>query len=352
MIRRLALIVGGLAMTALVGAGIYTSVNWAYGAYGDYYYVTADMDRTGQQLKIGGDVRVRGVIVGKISGIELVDRRARITLELEQDQRIPASAHGVVSLKTPLGAKFVDLQFDPTDPGPFLQDGDQLASARVGPELEDVLADGTRVLEAIDPDVAANLITNLADAAEGHGDDVNRGLVANSRLSNLFASTLDPQIEALDDFITIFGELEKVGTDLNDLADAINEGAPVYASAEAQQNFREALEAVVPFSENLADLLILNRSDWDRLFRSQDIVFQTVADRPEGLRSLVRGLATYVMKLGPDIDPFFRLKDGSAGAGFVALSGGNDQEEEENQICDAFPPPIREQIPACKSRMR
>jgi phospholipid/cholesterol/gamma-HCH transport system substrate-binding protein len=352
MTRRLALIVGGLILMGLVGTGIYTSVKWAYGGYGDYYYVTADLDRTGQQLKIGGDVRIRGVVVGKISGIELVDRRARVTLELEKDQRIPSATEGVVSLKTPLGAKFIDLQFDPRDSGPYLQDGDALASARVGPELEDVLADGTRVLEAINPDVAANLITNLADASEGHGDDVSRGLVANSRLSNLFASTLDPQLEALDDFITIFGELERVGGDLNDLADAINEGVPVYASADAQQNFRDALEAVVPFSENLADLLILNRSDWDRLFRSQDIVFQTIADRPEGLRNLVQGLATYVMKLGMDIDPFFRLEDGSAGAGFVAISGGNDEEEETNQICDAFPPPIRDQIPACKARMR
>ncbi|MGI8773916.1 MAG: MlaD family protein [Actinomycetota bacterium] len=352
MIRRLVLIIGGLALTALVGAGVYTSVKWAYGGYGDFYYVTADMDRTGQQFKIGADVRIRGVIVGKVSGIELVDRHARVTLEIEKDRRVPTSAEGVVSLKTPLGAKFVDLRFDPTDAGPYLEDGDSLASARVGPELEDVLAHGTRVLEAIDPAVAANLITNLADAAEGHGDDVNRGLVANSRLSNLFASTLDPQIEALDDFITIFGELEKVGTDLNQLADALNEGVPVYASADAQENLRAALEAVVPFSENLADLLILNRSDWDRLFRSQDIVFQTLADRPEGLRNLVRGLSTYVMKLGPDIDPFFRLEDGSAGAGFTALFGGNDQEEEENQICDAFPQPIRDQIPACESRMR
>ena len=350
MIRRLGLIVGGSVLLALIGAGVYFSVNYAYGAYGDYYYVTADLDRTGQQLKINGDVRVRGVKVGKISGIELVDRKARLTLEIEDQYKVPQDVEAVISLKTPLGAKYVDLQFVPSSSGPYLSDGDVIRSARVGPELEDLLADGTAVLDAIDPDDIATILTELSSASEGRGDVVARGIRANNELSLLFAETLDPQIEALDDFVTIFGELEKVGVDLNELADAMNEGAPVYASEAGQRQLALALRTVVPFADNLGDLLILNRKDWDRMITSGDIVLGTIARNPEGLRDLVTGLYTYVYKLGDDIDPFFRMTDGSAGAGFSAFIGGNDQEEEQNQICDAFPPDVRDQIPACEAR--
>ncbi|MFP5298851.1 MAG: hypothetical protein ACLGHL_07695, partial [Actinomycetota bacterium] len=147
-----------------------------------------------------------------------------------------------------------------------------------------------------------------------------------------------------------FGALEHVGVDLNQLADAVNEGAPVYASAEAQQELHRALTAVSPFAEDFADLLILNRADWKRMMEAGDVVLATTAARPEGLRDLVYGLYRYVYKLGGDIPAFFRISDGSAGAGFTNFIGGNDQEEEQNQICTAFPPEIREQIPACKDR--
>lgn len=352
MIRRLGLIVGGSLLVALIGAGVYFSVNYAYGAYGDYYYVTADLDRAGQQLKINGDVRIRGVKVGKISGIELVDRKARITLEIEDRFKVPDDTEAVISLKTPLGAKYVDLQFDPASSGPYLADGDAIDEARVGPELEDLLADGTAVLDAISPDDIATILDELSSASQGRGDVVARGIRANNELSLLFASTLDPQIKALDDFVTIFGELEKVGVDLNQLADAMNEGAPVYASEAGQRQLSLALKTVVPFADNLGDLLILNRKDWDRMIESGDIVLGTIARNPEGLRDLVQGLYTYVYKLGDDIDPFFRMNDGSAGAGFTAFIGGNDQEEEENQICDAFPKDVKDRIPACKERRR
>lgn len=346
--KRLAYILVGTLLIGVVGAGIYFSVNYAYGAYGDYYYLTANVDRAGQQLKINGDVRIRGVKVGKVSGIELVDRRAEITLEIEDRFDVPSDAEAVISLKTPLGAKYVDLQFDPTSSADPLADGAELASARVGPELEDLLDDGTQVLQAIDPDKAATIIAELAEASRGNGEIVARSINANSQLSNLFAATLDPQLEAIKDLNTLFDALEKRSVDFNRLAAAINAGAPVYASATAQRDLRVALEEVAPFAEDFADLLILNRADWDRMMNTGDIVFGTIAARPEGLRNLVQGLNIYMLKLGADIDPFFRMADGSAGAGFTNFMGGNDQEEEENQICTAFPKPVRDEIPACQ----
>lgn len=347
MIRKLAVILIGTLVLGVASAGIYFSVRFAYGAYDDVYYVTAELDRAGQQMKRGLDVRTRGVVVGEVSGIELVDRRAQLTLRIHDKYRVPSDAQAVISLKTPLGAKYVDLRFDPNSTAPPLADGDRVADARIGPELEDLLDDGVRVLDAIDADDAATIITELADASRGRGETIASGLQANSELSDLFASTLRPQEEALDDFVTIFGELEKKGVDLNDLADALNEGVPVYASAEAQRNLGRALDALVPFSDDFADLLILNRRDWDRLFETGDVVLGTIARHSEGLRDLVTGLSTYVKKLGGDILPYFRMSDGSAGAGFTAFIGGNDQDEEEQQICTAFPPEVREQIPIC-----
>lgn len=348
--RRLYVVVAGLVGLALVSGGIYFSTRAAYGAYGDYYYLTTDLERAGQGMLVDSDVRMRGVEIGKVVEIDLVDHQARLRLQIDDHRRVPEDVTAVVSLKTPLGAKYVDLQFEGALDGPYLADGDTITDSHVGPELEDLLDDGTHLLDAIDPNELANVVGTLADASRGRGELIARGLQLNNELSALFADTLEPQTAAIEDFETIFGALESKGVDLNELAAAMNEGAPVFASEAAQANLRRALEAVTPFADDLGDLLILQRDDWDRMIDEGDVVLSTIAARPEGLRSLVHGLYRYVYKLGQPIGSFFMMSDGSAGAGFVNFIGGNDQEEDENQICAAFPKEVRDQIPACAGR--
>jgi virulence factor Mce-like protein len=350
MSKRLLTVFAGTLVTVLLGVGVWFSVRAAYGAFDDAYYVTVDVDRAGQQMKPGLDVRVKGVEVGKIAQIDLVEGRAQLQLKIEERYKIPQNAEAVISLKTPLGAKYVDLRFPAGTQGPFLADGDVIDNAHVGPELEDLLADGTAVLEAVDPDDAATVISELADGVRNNSDYIQRGLNANSDLAGLFARTLDPQLEALQDFEVLFGVLKEKGVDLNLLADAVNEGAPVYASEKAQANLDRALKALQPFSEDLADLLILQRDDWRRMMNEGDKVLQTVADRPRGLENLVNGLYRYTFKLGQPIGDEFMMADGSAGAGFTAFIGGNTQDEEVKQICTVFPPEVAAVLPVCEGQ--
>jgi virulence factor Mce-like protein len=333
----------GPLIIALVVILVALGIRAAYGGFSHHYRLTADLPRAGQQLMLGSDVREHGVVIGSVSAIRLIDRRVELTLQIDDRYRVPASSEAVVSLKTLLGAKFVDLRY-PSYAGPFLSDGGRIRAAVVGPELEDVLADGVNVLDAIRPADAATVVSTLAEGARGHGEDVARGLVANAALSQLFARTLDPQLRALHDFVVVFGALKSKGVDLNELAAAINQGVPVYASPEAQAQLRAALEAVTPFANNVADLLILNRADWDRLIDGGDRVLGTIAARPAGLRSLVEGLGRYVFRLGGQPFP---LGNGSAAAGFANFIGGDSQAQTAQMICAALPVEIRRELPLC-----
>ena len=389
----------GFAIATLATLVFLAAVRWAYGGFAKYTMLTLDLPRAGQQLDIGAtDVRMRGVNIGTMVKKELVppgpnaspnDRGwfVRLTLRIEERFKVPANAHAVVTLKTLLGAKVIEFRF-PRYAGPWLENGDKLRSARIGPELEDALDDGVRVLQAVPADDLATVVHELSVAARGHGRDVSRGLAANSELADMFADTLEPQLAALNDFEVIFNALRDKGVDLNLLADAMNEGVPVYASPEAQAHLRAALEAVVPFSNNLADLLILNRRDWDRMMDAGNVVLTTLAVRPQGLRSLVHGLGDYVESLGGDPcnawfsftqsggrDPVkfgvtptnqqqrqecAHLNDGSASAPFAAFEGegggggiggppGDPVAPVIAEFCAAVPPgtpldPIREAL--------
>ena len=334
-------------IVAVVAAGVFFAVKARYGSYGDYYLVDVKLPRAGQLMRVGADVRERGVVVGSVSEMTLDGYQARLTLRIEDRYPVPADAHAVIDLKTLLGDKFVDLRFDEYA-GPFLEGGETIPGD-VGPELEDVLASGVEVLAAVDPEDAATVVHSLATGARGHGDDVARGLRANAELSTTFAETLEPQLQSLRDFHVIFGELRDRGVDLNALADAINQGVPVYASEEAQGHLRRALEALVPMSDHFADLLILNRRDWDRMMDSGDVLLQTIADRPQGLRDLVHGLYRYVYKLG---GPPYWIKDGSALAPFANFTGGDDFANSVGSLCGTLPPEERQHIPICTQAAR
>ena len=338
-----------------VGAGTFFGLKARYGDYGDYYYVTARLPRAGQLMRIGADVRQSGVVIGKVSGMELVGRSVELTLQIEPRYRVPANAEAFVDLKTLLGDKFVDLRFDSYSQ-PWLENRDRIAG-HVGPELEDVLQEGVQVFEAVNPDDLGTVVGELVIAARGHGEAVGRGIDAQAELSTTFAETLDPQLRSLRDFDVIFGELEEVAPDLNFLADAVNQGVPVYASERAQASLRRVLDRVAPMADDLADLLIYDRPAWDRLIDDGDTVLQTIVEHAGGLHDLITGLGEYVERLG-GVPPY--LDDGSAAAPFANFfaeeeeghgggGGGEDSfQEAVAQLCAEAPPEEREQIPICQ----
>jgi virulence factor Mce-like protein len=338
------------AVAVAVLAGMFFLLKWRYGDFGHYYYVTLDLPRATQNLLTGADVRENGYQIGNVTTIDLVDRHARLTLQIDKQYRVPKDAEGFVDLKTLLGEKFVDLRF-PQYNGPWLQDGDRI-SGNVGPELEDALTNGVRLFDAIPPNDLATVIGNLAQGARGHAEDIAHGLQTNAELSGVFANTLSPQLRALHDFNVIFTALKTRTDDLNRLADAVNQGAPVYASPEAHRQLHRVLTALVPFSQDLGDLVILNRHEWDVMMDKGDVVLQTVVDNIGGLHDLTFGLYRYVYKLGGR-PPF--LADGSAAAPFTNFmsneSGPNSFAATLKTMCTsirrAHSDAIK-QIPACQ----
>ena len=295
-----------------------------------------------QLLRAGTDVRERGVVIGKVSNIRLMNRHAELTLQIDSPYRIPNDVTAAVDLKTLLGDKYVDLR-SPTFGPPWLSDNARIQGT-VGPELEAVVQSGTQIFGAISPSDLAAVIGNLAQGAQGHGMDVRQGIEANATLSTIFAKTLAPQLRGLHDFDVIFGALKDKGVDLNRLADAVNQGAPVYASARAHRLLHQALTAIVPSANNLADLLINQKPLWDQMIDSGDKVLQTVALRPAGLHQLIHGLYMYVLRLGGRPPT---LPDGSAEAPFSNFSGGTSFQDTLHSLCGSLPAPIKHEIPIC-----
>src|SRR5438132_7638382 len=105
----------GPAALLLVLVAMFFGIKVRYGDYHHYYYVKVDVPRAGQLLRVGTDVRERGVVIGKVSDIALANPadnnpHAELTLQIEPKFRIPQDTQAFVDLKTLLGDKYVDLR--------------------------------------------------------------------------------------------------------------------------------------------------------------------------------------------------------------------------------------------------
>jgi phospholipid/cholesterol/gamma-HCH transport system substrate-binding protein len=143
----------------------------------------------GQGLRVGGDVKLRGVLVGRIDSIERIDDgRCRIGLGLfppDTDQ-IPSNVGAQIRAKTVFGEKWVELLY-PGDPllqtaerpsETHISGGDTIPSSRtIDPiEVETILNIALPLLDAIDPDRLSGALTALAEGFVGHEDAAIRGI--------------------------------------------------------------------------------------------------------------------------------------------------------------------------------
>ncbi|MCO1594530.1 MCE family protein [Micromonospora sp. RHAY321] len=162
-------------------------------------YQAAFHDASG--LVTGNEVRVAGVRVGKVTGVELARDGAphvRVRFRVDDDSvRLGTDTGATIRIKTVLGQKYLALA--PAGPG-RLREGGQIPLARTAAPFDVVqavtgLAD---TLDKVDTDQLAAALTTLAETFRDTPESVNASLVGLSRLSQTVAGR-DAELRALLD---------------------------------------------------------------------------------------------------------------------------------------------------------
>lgn len=312
-----------LASTTTVG------VKAAFGAFETGYELTGRFDAAGQGLLPDSDVKIRGVNVGQVEGIELVDGEAEIRLRIHDDEEIPRAAVARIRAKTLFGEKFVDFDVAGTDEadGPFYEDGDRLEQTEGGFELEEVLADAHPLLQEIDGEELMTVISNLAEGGRGLGETINRTLVNGAAASEVFAENADLTAEFLEDLAALSGQLADSADDLLGIADAGNAALPVLNDGE--QELIAILQQAGRLSNDVADLLVENKPFVDAALGGGSVVLQTLYDERTQVVPLVIGLRQYLQTLTEVVR--IRMGDGTLMGAVKAILG--------SELCGIIPCP-------------
>lgn len=206
-----------IVVVALVAAGV--GVRAVLRPHG--YELTAVFDDVGD-LFAQHSVQIADVRVGEVSHIALTnDFRARVTMRIDHDVKVPVGSTAVLRTTSLLGEKFIELRppsHEAMQQGPFLAAGSRIEKTRAAPELEFVADTAIRLLGAVS---ASDVATLVDTGAEGFGGQTQqlRSLIADlGTISKTFADRSNQLVHIIDN---LDGAASRLGSGSGDLATAL-----------------------------------------------------------------------------------------------------------------------------------
>ena len=317
---RLRNIISGLCALVLLASLTTIGIKYSFGYYDPGMELVATFDTAGQGLIEQSDIKMRGLNIGHVQSIDLVDGHARVVLFIDEGTDIPRSTVAVIRPKTLFGEKFIDLvpgslegsetASDLYDDGEAIDDcspedltgavggdSDEASGCTVGAvELERVLSDLYPILQAVDPESLATILDELATGAEDAGELVNRTLVNSAALLDVQASNNENTAQFLEDLALLTEELADRAPDLIGGAQDLNVALPVLTQNAA--SFNALLVQLERLSTGASELLEGNTAFIDAVYTDGQAALDTLFAHQEQLIPLVVGLGSYLDILG------------------------------------------------------
>jgi phospholipid/cholesterol/gamma-HCH transport system substrate-binding protein len=256
---------------------------------GSGYEVAAEFEDSGG-IFVNAEVTYRGVAVGWVCDMELIDDGVRVVLSIDPDaEPIPADAAAVVANRSAVGEQYVNLEPD-DDGGPFLEDGSVIPRDRtsVPVPVEKLLLNVDRLVGSIDEENLRTVVDELGRAFAGAGDDLGR-LIDNGDLLLARAEESLPGTLALitdgrtvlDTQVASRSAIQQWAADLRLVSDTL---------VDSDQDIRELLVDAPDGGQALQDLVERAGPGLGSLVRNVDILNGVTIPRLDGVEQM---LVTY-----------------------------------------------------------
>jgi virulence factor Mce-like protein len=324
--------IAAIVIVVLVGGGLTLAVRASYGAFSDDMVVHLTLRRAGQALHAGSDVKYRGVNVGKVRSVHLVDRKVEVALQLHRSVKVPNDTVASVRAKTLFGEKYVQLAVRRNDEPPYLKDGDHVRSGGTGTEVDELIDGTDHLFRSVDANELATLMTELSKAARGEGRKVATLIDKSVPAAAAFSDTIDAQVRAVQSLERFTREYRDIAPSFNGTSRNLNQLLPTFNAA--QDDFRRLLDTLRPFSDHLADFVEVTETDVDKILTEGGNIARVVSARKAEISQSIEGLARYTYVLSHAVSPE-TLPDGSH---FGYLKLFIDVGDLQDLICKAFGP--------------
>ncbi|MEJ7634517.1 MCE family protein [Aeromicrobium sp.] len=274
----------GISVIALMMLGAFRADQLPIIGSGDTYH--ADFAEIGA-LKSGNEVRVAGVSIGKVQGIELKGAKVRVTFKIDKGTEFGTESGADIRVRTLLGAQF--LAITPKGPGQLPKGSVIPLERTIAPyDVVEAFSELSKTTDALDvPQLSAALDT-LADVSASTPEEFRGAIEGVSNLSRNLA-VRDDEIN------TLLVSLKKVSGVLNSRNDELvtlfkDSDVLFRAISERRDSIHRLLVSTQSISTQLRGLVKDTRSNLKPALDQLDVV-TTLLRRNEA--SLDEALRTY-----------------------------------------------------------
>lgn len=282
----------GAALAVLIVASVVILLRFSYGYYANPYTVSGVFPNAGMGIAQGSQVKYHGLTVGSVKSIHLDGYGARLELTIDHGTKIPADATADIEPNTFFGDEFVSLTSNETAPQRWLTDGDTIAHTNSGATISDLVAQGDRLLGAVDLDDAEKVLTELNQGLSGEGKQLGALLDRVGATTVLFHDTLTAQQQALSALARFTDAAKDLGPAINAVVGPSN--ALLVTFNQARDLYVHALTTFRPLADNLASLLSVNRPSLDTILDQGGNVVRALVAHKQDVADTIYGISEFL----------------------------------------------------------
>lgn len=293
-------------LLSFIATFLFVTTSFFFGSFRSYVAVTLTSDRSGLVMEPGAKIKLRGVEVGKVSGIVGGKDPVSLILDLYPDQvkYIPANISARIRANTAFGAKYVDLIYPANPSARHISSGAVIRSENVSTEVDTVFQNLTSVLHQIDPAKLNAVLSALAEGLRGQGDSLGEAITDGDQVLTMLNHHSDalrrvwPSVRGFSDtYGAAAGDIIKT-------LDALSTTSTTIASSPSDLD--ALLVGVTGFAHSGANLLGANN---DRLIKAINVLEPTT------------GL---LMKYNPELTCLLVGGKQVLDTGFLGVTGGTN----------------------------
>lgn len=248
-------------LLATIALLVFITTSLFFGTFTPSVPVTLTSQRTGLVMEDGAKVKMRGVLVGRVSTIQGGKDAVSLKLDIFPDQikYIPANVEAQIRATTVFGAKYVDLIY-PDDPSPQrLSAGAVIPSQNVSTEVNTVFENLNSVLDKIEPTKLNAVLTALAEGLRGQGERIGEATTD----ANQVLMELNPRAETIRrDWQVLKGFSDTYSAAAQDILTVLDAAATTSTTISNNAKDLDALLVnVIGFSRSGIDLIGPNKDN-------------------------------------------------------------------------------------------
>ena len=243
-------------------------------------------------LFVGNDVGILGVVVGEITAIEPDGDRVKVTMEIDDDHRVPADAGAVVVARSVATDRYVELT-PVYSKGPTLEDGDEIAieRTRTPVDFDQVLAslndfatgiagskEATRAIE--------RFIDQGTEALRGNGPLINQTIHALQEGVNGIHAQRDNFASTLRSLDVLLAAVSANESTAREFIRQVTEASDLLA--DERENFRTALRSLDDAVTIVAQFAVDNRAQIVEALDGSTRLMRTILEKERNLTEILR----------------------------------------------------------------